>query len=135
VSVAEWFQVRGWNLERTLFVLHRITGWAILAFIVVHIVFIHQITAGQGSWGTLANFDQSPIGQVGLTLLGAALIFHALNGTRIMLIEWNVLTPKADRTGYGGDRWLEAKRHRTYVSLMFVFGIVLLGYAVWVIFA
>ncbi|MCI4323443.1 MAG: succinate dehydrogenase [Thermoplasmata archaeon] len=135
MPVTEWFRIKGWNLERTLFVLNRITGWAILAFLVVHIVFIHQIDAGQGAWGSLIAFDASPLGQVGLALVGAALIFHALNGTRVMLIEWNVLTPKPELTGYRGERWLEAKRHRTYVSLMFVIGIVLLVYATWVIFA
>jgi exosortase/archaeosortase family protein len=134
VSTSEWFRFKDWNLERTLFALHRISGWAILGFLVVHIVFIHEITDGTGVWGSLDAIDRSPWGQVGILVVAAGLIFHALNGTRIMLIEWNVLTPRPDARGYSTEQWLSARKHRTYVSAMFVIGLVLLVYAAWVIF-
>jgi exosortase/archaeosortase family protein len=134
VTTSEWFRFKGWNLERSLFALHRITGWALLVFLVVHIVFIHEITAGTGVWGSLDAIDRSPWGQIGILIVGAALIFHALNGTRIMLIEWNVLTPRPGASGYSTDQWLAARKHRTYVTVMFVIGIVLIVYAAWVIF-
>ena len=134
MPVAAWFQLRGWDRERTLFALHRLTGWAILAFLVVHIVFVHEIAEGQGAWSYVNGLDSGPIGDAFFLLVGAALLFHTLNGVRIMLIEWQILTPKATRAGYGPEVWLRGRRHRWYVTGMFAVGIVLLLWAGWILF-
>jgi succinate dehydrogenase / fumarate reductase cytochrome b subunit/succinate dehydrogenase / fumarate reductase membrane anchor subunit len=47
MGTSEWFKVRGWNIERLLFALHRITGWGLTAFIVLHVLFVHQVTYGE----------------------------------------------------------------------------------------
>jgi succinate dehydrogenase cytochrome b556 subunit len=135
MSVSTWFELRGWDVERTLFVLHRVTGWAILLFLVVHVVFIHEITAGQGAWAYFTGLDTSPIGEAFFLLLGAALLFHAFNGVRIMLIEWGLLVPKGVRAPDSPEQWMRGRRHRMYVSGMFVLGIVLLVWAGWILFA
>jgi succinate dehydrogenase cytochrome b556 subunit len=134
MGTSAWFQLRGWDRERTLFALHRVTGWTILLFLVIHVVFIHEITAGQGAWAYLTGLDTSPIGEVFFLLLGAALLFHAFNGTRIMLIEWGVLTPRGPASSDPEGQWMRGRKHRMYVTAMFAIGIVLLGWAGWILF-
>lgn len=129
MGVAEWFKVRGWNLERTLFALHRITGWGLTVFIVVHVVFVHEIVYGERVWNSLLTFDSMVLGRVVLLLVVFALVFHGLNGVRIMLIELGYLLSKPKEQEYPYQVWLTNRRHRGYILFMGVLGILLTVYA------
>jgi succinate dehydrogenase / fumarate reductase cytochrome b subunit len=87
---------------------HRISGLAIWVFIVLHVFDIWLSGANARLYDDLLVVYGSPIGRVGEMLLGAALLYHALNGLRIVIMDfWPAMT-----------RW-----HRQ------------LWYASWVIFA
>ena len=87
---------------------HRISGVAIWAFILLHVLDIWLVGANPALYDEVLAVYASPIGRVMETLLGAALLYHALNGLRIVIMDfWPAMT-----------RW-----HRQ------------LWYASWVIFA
>ena len=72
---------------------HRISGLAIWVFIVLHIFDIWLSGANPTLYGDLLSVYASPIGRVGETLLGAALLYHALNGLRIVIMDfWPAMT-------------------------------------------
>jgi succinate dehydrogenase / fumarate reductase cytochrome b subunit len=68
--------------------LHRITGLGVLLFLLVHIVDITLIGFGPKVYNdAVAVFSSTPIRIITLALI-ASVIFHALNGIRIILIDF-----------------------------------------------
>ncbi|AWS00305.1 succinate dehydrogenase, cytochrome b556 subunit [Metallosphaera hakonensis] len=135
MGVREWFRLKGWNKERTLMAFHRITGWALTLFIVGHVVFVHEVRDGISIWNSLLTVDSSVFGKVLLLGIMMALIFHAINGIRIMLIESGHLLTKPKEQEYPYTTWLTSRRHQIYVMAMGTIGIVLTVYAGVVIFS
>ena len=72
---------------------HRISGVAIWAFVVLHVIDIYLVGGDPKAYNTLLQIYASPIGRVVETLLGAALLYHALNGLRIIVMDfWPAFT-------------------------------------------
>jgi succinate dehydrogenase / fumarate reductase cytochrome b subunit len=72
---------------------HRISGLAIWVFIVLHVFDIWLSGANPTLYNDLLAIYASPIGRVGEMLLGAALLYHALNGLRIVIMDfWPAMT-------------------------------------------
>jgi succinate dehydrogenase cytochrome b subunit len=72
---------------------HRISGVAIWVFIVLHVFDIWLAGADPKLYDEVLQVYASPIGRVGETLLGAALLYHSLNGLRIVIIDfWPAMT-------------------------------------------
>ncbi|HET7829232.1 MAG TPA: succinate dehydrogenase, cytochrome b556 subunit [Candidatus Limnocylindrales bacterium] len=67
---------------------HRISGVAIWAFILLHVLDIWLVGANPALYDEVLQFYASPIGRVMETLLGAALLYHALNGLRIVIMDF-----------------------------------------------
>ncbi len=72
---------------------HRISGVAILAFLVLHVFDIYLIGDNAALYDELLVFYASIPGRILEVLLGAALLYHALNGLRIIIIDlWPAMT-------------------------------------------
>lgn len=72
---------------------HRISGVAIWAFVVLHVVDIYLVGGNPDAYNEILKIYASPPGRVAETLLGAALLYHALNGLRIIIMDfWPVFT-------------------------------------------
>lgn len=67
---------------------HRISGLAIWVFIVLHVFDIWLSSVNPVLYDELLIVYASAPGRVGEALLGAALLFHALNGLRIIIIDF-----------------------------------------------
>ena len=67
---------------------HRISGIAVWAFVVLHIIDIYLAGGDPRAYDELLAFYASPIGRVMEILLGAALLYHALNGMRIIVMDF-----------------------------------------------
>jgi len=72
---------------------HRISGVAIWAFVVLHVIDIYLVGGDPKAYDTILAVYASPPGRIMETLLGAALLYHALNGLRIIIMDfWPVFT-------------------------------------------
>lgn len=72
---------------------HRISGVAIWAFILLHVIDIWLSNVNATLYDDVLQIYASPAGRVGEMLLGAALLYHALNGLRIIVMDfWPPLT-------------------------------------------
>ncbi len=67
---------------------HRISGVAIFAFLVLHVIDIFLVGFAPGVYDTLLGFYATPIGIIMEWLLGAAVLYHALNGLRIVIMDF-----------------------------------------------
>jgi len=67
---------------------HRISGVAIFAFLVLHVVDIFLVGVAPDVYDTLLGFYATPIGILMEWLLGAAVLYHALNGLRIVIMDF-----------------------------------------------
>ena len=72
---------------------HRISGVAIWAFILLHVLDIWLANVNPKVYNDLLSLYGSPIGRVLETALGAAVLYHALNGVRIIVMDfWPSMT-------------------------------------------
>ena len=72
---------------------HRISGVAIWLFILLHVLDIWLAGVNPQLYDDVLQVYASPIGRVFETLLGAALLYHALNGLRIIILDfWPSMT-------------------------------------------
>ncbi len=69
-------------------VLHRITGLAIFFFLLVHILDTALVRFDAEAYNAVIGTYKTPI--IGLAELGlvAAIVFHGLNGVRVILIDF-----------------------------------------------
>ena len=68
--------------------LHRVTGLGVLLFLLVHIVDISLLNFGPKVYNEgIALFGTTIVRVVSLALIGA-LLYHAFNGVRIILIDF-----------------------------------------------
>ena len=72
---------------------HRLSGVGIFAFIVLHVVDIYLIGGNPELYDEVLAFYASVPGRILEVVLGAALLYHALNGLRIIIIDlWPRMT-------------------------------------------
>ena len=70
------------------FVLHRVTGLGLLAFLFFHVLSITKATNEFWKYDLLMHRYQVPDFKLGELALYAALLFHGINGLRILLIDF-----------------------------------------------
>jgi len=67
---------------------HRISGVAVWAFILFHVFSMWLVGADPELYDRIHEIYSTPIAKVGELLLGAALLYHALNGLRIIVMDF-----------------------------------------------
>lgn len=75
-------------------VLHRITGVSIFFFLLVHILDTALVRVSPEAYNAVINTYKTPIMGLGELALVIAIGFHALNGLRIILIDFWSVGPK-----------------------------------------
>jgi succinate dehydrogenase / fumarate reductase cytochrome b subunit len=78
-------------------VLHRITGVLIFFFLFVHVIDTSMVRVSPEAYNTAVDTYKNPL--VGLMEVGlvAAVLFHALNGIRIVLVDFWEKGPRYQR--------------------------------------
>jgi succinate dehydrogenase / fumarate reductase cytochrome b subunit len=82
---------------------HRISGVAIWLFVLLHVLDIWLVGVNPTLYDDVLTFYASPIGRILEVLLGAALLYHALNGLRIIVMDfWPAMTSYHRQMWYAG---------------------------------
>ena len=75
-------------------ILHRVTGVGVLLFLVIHVLDTWLIGFGPAIYDKVMALYRAPLFRMGEVFLAASLLFHALNGVRIAIIDfWPATTP------------------------------------------
>ncbi|MCS4276822.1 succinate dehydrogenase / fumarate reductase cytochrome b subunit [Mycetocola sp. BIGb0189] len=69
-------------------VFHRITGVAIFFFLLVHVLDTALVRVSPEAYDAVIGTYQTPIMGIGEVGLVAAIVFHAFNGLRIILVDF-----------------------------------------------
>jgi succinate dehydrogenase / fumarate reductase cytochrome b subunit len=67
---------------------HRITGVLIFVFLLVHVLDTSLVLVSPQSYNSVVGTYKNPVVGLGEAGLVAAVLFHALNGVRIMLVDF-----------------------------------------------
>jgi succinate dehydrogenase / fumarate reductase cytochrome b subunit len=69
-------------------VAHRVTGFLIFFFLLVHVLDTSLVRVSPETYNAVIGTYKNPIMGFGEAGLVAAVVFHALNGVRIMLVDF-----------------------------------------------
>ncbi|WOF24121.1 succinate dehydrogenase, cytochrome b556 subunit [Microbacterium betulae] len=105
-------------------VLHRITGIAIFFFLLVHVLDTALIRVSPEAYDAVIGTYQTPIMGLGEVALVGAIVFHAFNGLRIILVDFWAKGAKYQRQLFWGVLGLWAVTMAGFAPrhLMNVFG-------------
>lgn len=105
-------------------VLHRITGIAIYFFLLVHVLDTATIRLDPEIYNLVMESYKTPIMGIGEAGLVAAILFHALNGLRIILVDATGWGTRHHKTMFYGVLILWAGLMAAFLPrhLMHVFG-------------
>ena len=78
-----------WFTGSLAYVLHRVTGLGLLVFIFFHIISITKANHTPEAYDLMIARMQSPDFKLGELFLFAALLFHGLNGMRILKVDFS----------------------------------------------
>lgn len=67
---------------------HRLSGIGVLVYLFMHIVETSTVLFGPDVYNTTLGFFKNPVIRAGEILLMAALVYHSLNGLKIILIDF-----------------------------------------------
>jgi succinate dehydrogenase / fumarate reductase cytochrome b subunit len=74
-------------------ILHRVTGVGVFLFLLAHIVDTALIGWGPEVYNTVMAIYHKPLFKVGEAILAGMVLYHALNGIRITVLDlWEELT-------------------------------------------
>ena len=95
------------SIERWAYVFQRVTGLAVLAYVVGHIgdtSFFVGGPFGEGpssaSWALDLSVTENVLGHVVLAMVVLVVVYHGINGTRLILAEYGVIFQKPARPDY-----------------------------------
>ena len=80
-----------WFTGSLTYVLHRVTGLGLLVFLIFHIISITKANAAPEAYDLMIRRMQEPDFKLGELALFAALLFHGLNGLRILYVDFVVI--------------------------------------------
>ena len=82
--------------------LHRLTGIGVMVFLLAHIIDTAMIGWGPGAYNEAMSIYRRPFFRVGEVVLAGAVLYHALNGVRIFIIDfWPQTTTFHKKMVYG----------------------------------
>lgn len=87
------------------FFLHRLSGIAILLYLLIHVLNISAAMWGPEVSERLFAIEHTPIFRMGLVGVIAAVLYHALNGLRVILMDFTAWGVRLQRELWYGV-WL-----------------------------
>ena len=88
---SHWFELRPRSSGMLAFMLQRISGIGLVAYLLLHLTLLNQLRDGPHSWDAFLQTMRSPL----ITFLDTVLLFgiliHGLNGLRLTLIGLGIL--------------------------------------------
>ena len=76
-----------WGEGMWSYVFHRISGLALVVYLMMHIWVIHHIQRGGVTFDNLMRVMHGPLFRLGEAALLAAILYHSINGIRVVAMD------------------------------------------------
>lgn len=129
-GIIGWYGSSKYNVERFLYLLHRITGVGLVIFVFMHIL-LTSSRISYITWLSAESIIKNPVFDVGLMFVIIGLVFHGLNGIRLIINEYGFLLGKPKKPIYPYRKVLKTKAPMSLVFIMAIIGIILLLIAIY----
>ena len=113
-----WLSGGRFGLERKLYILHRLSGLALIFYLPIHIYVTSFRVRGKAEWDDVMGSLANPLAHVGEFLLVVAFIFHALNGLRLGLTELGFFIGRPERPVFPQVTSLNRQRPLMWVLMV-----------------
>ena len=120
-----WFGNIRYNIERYTYLLHRITGIGLVAFLLLHIYITGFRMYGESVYESIHGLLNNPYADAGMVIVLAAILFHGVNGLRLILNEYGFLLGRPKRPIYPYRKVLKTSKPRGLLIGMLIIGILL----------
>jgi succinate dehydrogenase / fumarate reductase cytochrome b subunit len=70
------------------FILRRVSGMALVIYLGLHIIAIGSVNSGARSFDEAMNFLQQPLFKLAEIALLAAVVYHAFDGIRLLIVHY-----------------------------------------------
>ena len=126
-GVAGWLDPVHLNLERWAYTFQRVTGLAVLAYVLGHIgdtSFFVGGPFGEGpntaSWSTDLGITENLLGHAVLVMVVLVVVYHGINGMRLILAEYGVIFEKPSKPDYPyrAKSLRTVQRHLVWVAII-----------------
>lgn len=77
-----------WKLGQVAWMLHRLSGLALVFYLCTHIFVIHNLAYGPEKFDSVMKFLTSPVFKFLEIGLFGVILFHAFNGLRIIIVDF-----------------------------------------------
>ena len=124
IGIVGWLMGGRHGFEGYLYVLHRITGVALLLFLSAHVFVTASRLFGEQAWNRVMSLTHHPVVKILEFLVFVAFAFHALNGVRLLLIEFGFAVGRPERPVFPYKSSLDRQR-KLMIGLMIVTGLLI----------
>ena len=132
-GIKSWFELKGRNFERWLFLFHRASGVVIGLYFVLHVIETAN-SLDADVWTALMAMLSNPAAHSGLLIIAAFSVFHALNGVRLLLVGQGVAVGKPVIQGFPIVKVSLTSAQRRLAEVMLVLTLALTVYAFYQLF-
>ena len=95
-----WAFWRPMNVEKLALLVQRISGLALLVYLFFHVFVTGFVASGGAAWTGIMEALSNPLTHLGEFLVFVGVIFHGINGIRILLLELSPLVGTPARPDY-----------------------------------
>lgn len=85
-----WFELRRARIGNYAYILNRVTGIGLVAYLLLHMVVLSLLAGGPAMWDPFVAIVRSPFFLFLDVVLLAGLLIHGLNGLRVALTGFGV---------------------------------------------
>jgi len=129
LGILGWLKLRGYTIEKLMYVAQRISGVGITIFLLAHILNVGLVYAITGELWEPPGI----IGKTVLVILGIIVVFHTFNGVRLVLAEYGFTVGKPRRAVYPYEMTSLSGWQRLTVYLVLIVFIIILYF--WIMVA
>lgn len=135
LGIVGWLNPAKHNLERWAYTFQRISGVVIAAYFVAHVFALNTVTRGPDAWAEeLKIIDSTLARALVLVPLIAAVVFHGLNGLRLVFTQFGVGLRKPGRPDYPYKPGSLTPMSRAYIWLAIILAIGAVMYGISIMF-
>ncbi|HEW93185.1 succinate dehydrogenase, cytochrome b556 subunit [Candidatus Geothermarchaeota archaeon] len=123
LGVKGWYGSLKYNMEKYLYLLHRITGVGLAAFVILHVILMSSRMFGEEAYHQIHGLLMNPYTDIGMVIVTAALLFHGFNGIRLLLHEYGILFVRPKRPVYPYRVSVKSSGVRLFTILMIILAV------------